>query len=349
MISAQAGFNKCIGPDGAVTYSDKICPSDNKKDTISGEWMLSNKKALNASKEGCSKIHKFAQLAASRMKSGLSYDDAVNGLNNRHEVKGFLIEVLNQIYSYRASDTISSYRVASLVYGKCIAGGFNQYLGKKIVNGSSPSYNSRVSSGTGFVAARLGIIMTNQHVIDKCQTITVHALEKHYPARIIAINKKLDIALLEVKALNLQPVTFQNNTALGEVVTVSGFPLPGILGEKLNITGGNISAVSGVRDDPSRIQITAEIQPGNSGGPIFNKYGEVVGIVESKIKESFVLSESGSLPQNINFGVKAEYAVSVLKEYELKYNFGDSNISLDRAEISKIAQKATVFIKCEKH
>jgi S1-C subfamily serine protease len=86
-----------------------------------------------------------------------------------------------------------------------------------------------------------------------------------------------------------------------------GFPLPGALGTEVKYTSGDVSALSGAEDDKRVIQISAPIQPGNSGGPLALSDGRIVGVIVSSLNFRFALKSSGSLPQNVNFAVKSDY------------------------------------------
>jgi S1-C subfamily serine protease len=93
------------------------------------------------------------------------------------------------------------------------------------------------------------------------------------------------------------------NARLCETVTALGFPYLGRFGQGLTVTGGNVSALPGGTFGDSQIMISAPVQPGNSGGPLLNGDGEVIGVVVARIDDITVLEETGTLPQNMNFAV----------------------------------------------
>ncbi|KMP12049.1 hypothetical protein UZ36_02240 [Candidatus Nitromaritima sp. SCGC AAA799-C22] len=90
-----------------------------------------------------------------------------------------------------------------------------------------------------------------------------------------------------------------------------GYPASSILGKNQKITDGIISAVTGVEDDPTMFQITVPIQPGNSGGPLFNEKGEVIGITTASLSLNAIRS-LGTLPQNINYAIKSSLVNNLL-------------------------------------
>jgi S1-C subfamily serine protease len=107
----------------------------------------------------------------------------------------------------------------------------------------------------------------------------------------------------------------ENGTStLGQEVFTIGFPVTNILGDKPKYSEGTISALSGLNNDDSWIQVSTPIQPGNSGGPLVNESGQVVGIVTATAAVEKFFAVTGSLPQNINWAIKADYARALIPE-----------------------------------
>src|SRR4029079_10829288 len=90
----------------------------------------------------------------------------------------------------------------------------------------------------------------------------------------------------------------------GEAIAVYGFPLAGVLSSTGNVVSGNVTALTGLGDDVRYFQISAPIQPGNSGGPLMDYSGLVVGIVNAKLNDLAFAKTTGDLPQNVNFAIK---------------------------------------------
>ncbi|MFO7823848.1 MAG: serine protease [Cyclobacterium sp.] len=127
-----------------------------------------------------------------------------------------------------------------------------------------------------------------------------------YDAHVITRDPELDLALLLADGLEKETYlrfAESGEIAIGQEVLVAGYPLSSILGPDVRVTRGHVAALSGVRGDKRAIQITAPIQPGNSGGPVLNDRYEVVGVVASKLSDSAAFNATGSLPQNVNFAV----------------------------------------------
>ena len=170
------------------------------------------------------------------------------------------------------------------------------------------------------------------------------------PARIGPADARRDLAILSVPDGFGPPLSFRETPPVrrGDQVVTYGFPLTGLLSSGPTLTTGNISALSGLRDNPLHFQISAPVQPGNSGGPLLDSQGNVVGIVTSKLNAARVAQMTGGdIPQNINFAVKASEALAFLSEQGLQ-PWRAASTSPDRgaAEIGDIANPSTAFLAC---
>lgn len=181
----------------------------------------------------------------------------------------------------------------------------------KISSTEETPRGSNVSTGTCFSVAPDGLILTAYHLIKDANTITARFENgdelSAVPEQVSANN---DLALLRVNRpilayLSLSPL---QNPKLGEPVFTLGFPAPSVLGAEPKFTEGTVSALSGPGNESTFLQISVPVQPGNSGGPLVNHRGEVVGIVTATAAILPFLQKTGSLPQNVNFAVKAGYA-----------------------------------------
>lgn len=171
------------------------------------------------------------------------------------------------------------------------------------------------SYGTGFLITNDGYIVTNNHVIGDSKNVTIRlkgGAEKS--AEIIRVDKKNDLAILRIAGKNYKPLPIisSSNVKRGEKVFAIGFPRIDIQGVEPKLTEGIVSSLSGIKDEPTTFQISNPIQPGNSGGPLFNSDGKVIGVVVSTLNPLLVLKYSGSLPQNVNYAVKSNYLIELL-------------------------------------
>lgn len=215
-----------------------------------------------------------------------------------------------------------------------------------------PNPQARVASGTGFVVGR-DRVLTNHHVIDGCNRVLIRTsdgrtLAATPPARVDAAR---DLALLAVPGDPGPVLSFRQNPPIrrGEAVVTYGFPLSGLLSSGPTLTTGEVSALAGLADNPVQFQISAPVQPGNSGGPLFDRQGHVVGVVVSKLNAARIAQCTGDIPQNVNFAVKGAEAAEFLRRAGAPPQLADST-GRDRgaAEVGETAHRSTVFIRCER-
>lgn len=148
-----------------------------------------------------------------------------------------------------------------------------------------------------------GVVLTNQHVIDGMGTVVVELPDgRRLTASIKAQSTSSDLAVLAIEAAKLDYISLASaqDVALGTEVFTVGYPATEILGDSLKLTTGVINAQSGIGDEASLMQTTVPLQLGNSGGPLVNETGDVIGIVTSTAAVANFLRLTGSLPQNVN-------------------------------------------------
>lgn len=133
---------------------------------------------------------------------------------------------------------------------------------------------------------------------------------------------------------------------LGEDIAVFGFPLRGILASSGNFTRGTITAMAGLADDTRYFQISAPVQPGNSGGPLVDRNGNVVGIVVSKINALKLASITDDIAQNVNFAVKASIVESFLQASGVQFSSDPAHQELAPEDLAAKAQSISVPIEC---
>ncbi len=173
-------------------------------------------------------------------------------------------------------------------------------------------------TGTGFLLGSSKYILTNHHVIDGANAIYVNFLGgERIRAKVMAQDSKNDIAVLKLakRAGSASENIFLGDSGkaeMGEKVFTIGYPVSDVLGRNPKFSEGTISSLTGMADDPSMFQITVPIQPGNSGGPLFNMNGEVIGITTGSWAITASLNRTGTLPQNVNYAVKSNYISATL-------------------------------------
>lgn len=199
--------------------------------------------------------------------------------------------------------------------------------------------------GTGFYVAGTGHALTNNHVVDKCTRIAAVIEGKMVAAHVVRVDKQNDLALLRVQAS--QPVRFAKFRAspgirVGEEVVAAGFPFPQVLQNGLNVTRGNVSAMGGIGGNTAEMQMTAPVQPGNSGGPLFDMSGNVVGVVVSGLNAQAVKAPT----QNVNYAVQGAVARLFLESNGVRAVEEPSTRDIKVGDLSDAAREYTFQVAC---
>lgn len=177
--------------------------------------------------------------------------------------------------------------------------------------GGGSSIGGAEWSGTGF-ALKNNYIVTNYHVIEDARTINIQGVNgdfsTKYNASVVASDKFNDLAILKVEGVNISTsgISYSIKTStseVGEDVFVLGYPLTSTMGEEIKLTTGVVSSKTGFQGDVSLYQISAPIQPGNSGGPLFDGNGNAIGIVSAKHKGA----------ENVGYAIKASYLRNLME------------------------------------
>lgn len=199
---------------------------------------------------------------------------------------------------------------------------------------------SPTSTGSGFIVAR-GLIVTNHHVVNNCSRMSVNGT----PAEQRASDARSDLALLGA-AISGNPVSLRNQrVALGETVSVAGYPLRSLL-SGFNVTTGNLSSMSGIGGNTQLIQITAPVQPGNSGGPVLDSAGNLIGVVVSKLDAIKAAKVTGDIAQNVNFAINANVLRSFLDANNVAYTSSNAERVLPTTAVAERAKFFTVLVEC---
>jgi S1-C subfamily serine protease len=206
------------------------------------------------------------------------------------------------------------------------------------------------SSGSGYLINNEGDVVTNFHVIDGCNLVKLRRGERTYPANVTALDQVNDLAIVNGHVPGLDPVRFRTGRPIrpADAVMVVGYPYAGLLSSAPQTTTGNITSLSGIGDDTRLFQISAPVQPGNSGGPLFDASGNVVGTVVSTLNPIVMAKITGSLPQNISFAIKATVIEEFLRSKNVAYGSASSAHVLDPADASDAGAKLVVMVECTK-
>jgi uncharacterized protein len=203
-----------------------------------------------------------------------------------------------------------------------------------------------IGAGSSFIISKNGHLLTNQHVVNGCQIVTIHLPSGLKKALVVATDDTNDLALLktDLEDDNFIPISGTNVSLLEDVI-VAGYPLSDSLSTTVKVTKGVVSSLAGLGNDYSQIQIDAAIQPGNSGGPILNDQGNVVAVTVAALNKEFFLKEQGTIPENTNFGIKSSTARAFVDANGVKLPQPYSR-AMSRRDMADLITKTTHLVGC---
>ena len=267
--------------------------------------------------------------------------------------------LLEQTFAQRAQEVarlhgFDSYRVIQLSSGfehtplgprPTVKGVVFLYNQAKTMGSNSARPTGAVGTATAFVVSPDGVLLTNAHVAGNCREISVRQLNgTTSAASLLATDATNDLALIKIMAPTPDIAQFRGvpDIRQGDNVIAVGFPLHDILSAGTTLTTGTVSALAGVKNDSRTLQVSAPLQHGNSGGPVLDQSGNVVGIVSSGFDKPL----DGSMPQNVNFAIKTTVMRAFMDANGIAYRVTQSDKPLSTAEIGERARKFTDFVTC---
>ena len=181
-----------------------------------------------------------------------------------------------------------------------------------------PSRNTPKASGSGAFISADGLVLTAAHVVQGATRIEVVTAAGKLTATVVKIDATNDIALLKCTGSNFTPLPIapSKNARAGTSVITVGFPNIQLQGFDPKLTKGEISSQTGFQDDPRQWQISVPTQPGNSGGPLCDENGNLIGMVESTLNPLAMAKFEGEIPQNVNYAVKSSYILPLLDDVQ---------------------------------
>jgi TPR repeat protein len=203
------------------------------------------------------------------------------------------------------------------------------------------------ANGTGFLITRNGYLVTNHHVVEDCGKVRVRTALGLLDAVVVRVDAASDLALLKViGAFDALPVVSSRNARLGATVATVGFPNVELQGFEPKLSKGDISSLAGIQDDVRYFQISVPVQPGNSGGPLVDERGNVVGVVSAQLSQKAALESTGTLAQSVNYAVKSSYLLGFLEAVpEASEEMPDAKTHEQKFEaVVDDVKKATVLI-----
>lgn len=213
----------------------------------------------------------------------------------------------------------------------------------------APVFVGGGSTGSGVVVTQGGDILTNRHVVRSCAEVRVRPDGgAARAARVVALDADDDLALLRTDNVFATAASFRGGREprVGEDVVAIGYPLNGLLADQAHATTGAINALAGMYNDQHELEMSAPVQPGNSGGPLLDANGQLVGIVVTKLNAKVVAEAMGDLPQNVNFAIKGAIAREFLAGHGIAVATGFPGTPLSNADVAEIGRQVTVLVEC---
>ena len=195
-----------------------------------------------------------------------------------------------------------------------------------------------------------GHLVTNAHVVQGCVGDIQGNPSGEAPAklRLVSSDETNDLALLQATG-SFKDIAKIRDKAIqsGDSVVAIGYPFHGLLTSDFTVTTGIVSSLSGILNDTRFLQISAAIQPGNSGGPLLASSGDVVGVVAAKLNAIKFVRATGNIPENINFAIKTGALRDFLDNSVVPYQISDAKDELKTADIARNARAFTFLISCK--
>lgn len=227
-----------------------------------------------------------------------------------------------------------------------------QYLGSMPPETASASTGppTKKSSGTGFFITRQGHLLTNAHVVRDCKEIAVSSVSgMSSTATLVKRDARNDLALLQASPpAAVASLRSSRQIRQGETAIAFGFPLPSYISSGGALTTGIVSALAGPKDDTRFLQISTPIQPGNSGGPLMDATGAVVGVTTASLDDATLVRETGAVPQNVNFALKVDVVRTFLDAAGVSVESHAPGRELALTEVGERARAFTVVVECRR-
>lgn len=179
-----------------------------------------------------------------------------------------------------------------------------------------PTVHGPLLTGTGFFVSNRGHLVTAYHVVRERESVAVRMAQgaRPLPATVLKRDPNNDLALLKVEAIT-RPLDLARWQAVpvGLEAYVVGYPLPGLQGGNIKITEGLYNGEAAIVRGRRLFQLSAQVQTGNSGGPVLSPDGLVMGVVQSKLDAMLVAQKVRDLPQNVNFAINSAVLADFLE------------------------------------
>lgn len=222
------------------------------------------------------------------------------------------------------------------------------YMAVAFGAGAQTAFADDISaSGTGFFVNGQGWVVTNAHVVEDCSTVSVPRLGNGSD---LAIDKQNDLAVFRLADGEGKPFLplRRSQPRLGEDIAAYGFPLTGVLSDSIKVTTGNINSLVGIENDTRYLQVSTPLQPGNSGGPVVDQWGSIVGVSTAVLGSGFT-NATGIAAQNVNFAIRSNVVELFLQSRNIEFDAADPATDakpLSTADLSEKVTPSVVQVLC---
>ncbi|MFH1884569.1 MAG: serine protease, partial [Planctomycetota bacterium] len=225
----------------------------------------------------------------------------------------------------------------------------NEFVEQKKRITEDPNSERQIkSSGTGFFVNPNGYLVTACHVVEEAKSIIVITNNGRFDAKVIAKDNNSDFAILKVQGTMFSSLNIATSSKvkMGDKVFTIGFPNIDVQGTEAKYTEGTISSLSGINNNFRHFQISVPVQSGNSGGPLVDSNGNVIGIIVSKLSDIQMLLYKGTIPQNVNYAVKSSFVLPYLESIPGIEVSGKTDKAVDKQTAIQKSKNATALILC---
>ena len=195
------------------------------------------------------------------------------------------------------------------------------------------------ASGTGFFVSRTGHIITNHHVIDRCNSVKLHFNGQDVQGKVLVSDKANDLAIVKADVRPSRVYSISNkDVQLLEDIIIAGYPLGKKVSSAIKTSKGSVTALAGFGDNYSEFQTDAALNQGNSGGPILNQKGNVVGVAVAAFGKKRGV-------ESFNFGIKSSTLQTFANANGLNFLTPNSR-DLSNKDLGELITSATIYLEC---